>query len=413
MRITAFFKKILKLIGTIVESAHVSSNTDKEKPRTIVIRVRPQKKNLRCGQCGRKAEGRHGEKGKLRWWRDLGIRQIPVYLVCRIYRVRCKKCGVKTMQVPWARVGSIFTKAFEDEVAWFMQKTNQSATARYFGISWTTAGKIIRRVVAEKLDGSLLENLRLLGVDEISYGRPRKFLTVVVDHQKHRVIWAAKGQSSETLADFFKMLGPSKCSAIEAISIDMDPAFEKAIRDHAPAAEIVYDRFHIVQLLSRATDEVRRQEVAQALPDQKRDLKNSRWPILKNPWNLTLSENSKLATIQQTNQRIYRAYLLKESFQRLFDANSIESAEADFNAWYGWARRSRLEPFKKLALTLRRHLPGILRFLTRNLTNSAVEGWNSKIRMISHRAFGFRSAEALIAMIKLNCSGIELSPIGY
>lgn len=193
----------------------------------------------------------------------------------------------------------------------------------------------------------------------------------------------------------------------------MDPAFEKAIRDHAPAAEIVYDRFHIVQLLSRATDEVRRQEVAQAPFDEKRDLKNSRWPILKNPWNLTPSETGKLATIQETNQRICRAYLLKESFQRLFDAHSIEGAEADFNQWYGWARRSRLEPFKKLAVTLRRHLPGILRFLKRNLTNSAVEGWNSKIRMISHRAFGFCSAEALIAMIKLNCSGIELSPIGY
>ena len=193
----------------------------------------------------------------------------------------------------------------------------------------------------------------------------------------------------------------------------MDPAFEKAIRDHAPTAEIVYDRFHIVQLLSRATDEVRRQEVAEALPDQKRDLKSSRWPILKNPWNLTPSEIGKLATIQETNQRIYRAYLLKESFQSLFDAHSIESAEADFKQWYSWARRSRLEPFKKRALTLRKHLPGILRFLKRNLTNAAVEGWNSKIRMISHRAFGFRSAASLIAMIYLNCSGITLTPIGY
>src|SRR3989442_15516846 len=118
MRITTFFKKILKLIGTIVESAHLTSK-EKEEQKEITIRVRPRGKNLRCGQCGRKAERRHGKKGKLRRWRDLGIRQIPVYLVCRIHRIRCKKCGVKTMQVPWARVGSIFTKAFEDEVAWF------------------------------------------------------------------------------------------------------------------------------------------------------------------------------------------------------------------------------------------------------------------------------------------------------
>ena len=412
MRITTFFKKILTLAGAIVESARLATGKDSKKAE-IRIQLRPRKKKLRCGKCGKPAPRLHGRKGKVRQWRDLGIRQVPVFLMCRVYRIHCKDCGVKTMEVPWARVGSIFSRAFEDEVSWFMQKTNQAATAQYFGISWPTAGKIIRRVVAEKLDGQLLENLRLLGVDEISYGRPRKFLTVVVDHEKHRVIWAAEGQSSKTLSEFFKLLGPQRCSALEAISIDMDPAFEKAIRDHAPSAEIVYDRFHIVQLLSRATDEVRRQQTAQALPEEKRNLKNSRWALLKNPWNLTPRQKGLLATIQETNQRIYRAYLLKESFQMVYDSASIKKAETAFQDWYQWARRSRLEPFKTLAATLRKHLPGILRFFLRGLTNSAVEGWNSKIRMISHRAFGFRSANALIAMIKLNCSGIQITPIGY
>jgi transposase len=108
-------------------------------------------------------------------------------------------------------------------------------------------GKIARRVVAEKLDGSLLENLRFLGIDEISYGRPRKFLTVVIDHERHRVIWVGEGQSAKTLAGFFELLGPQRCSAIQAVSIDMDLAFEAAIANYIPNDKIVYDRFHIVQ----------------------------------------------------------------------------------------------------------------------------------------------------------------------
>jgi transposase len=161
MRITTFFKKIIGLLSTIVESPSI------EKDKTTIINVRPRWRKLRCGKCGKKAIRPHGTKGKLRMWRHLGIWGNAVFLKCRIYRVLCSRCGVTTMAVPWARTGSLFTRAFEDEVAWFMQKTNQAATDAYFGISWPTAGKIARRVVAEKLDGSLLENLHFLGIDEI------------------------------------------------------------------------------------------------------------------------------------------------------------------------------------------------------------------------------------------------------
>ena len=407
MRITTFFKKIIGVLSTIIESVTYGSSNE------TIIRVRPRFKRPRCGKCRKKAERFHGTKGKLRTWRHLGIWGNPIWLRCRIYRVLCSRCGVTTMAVPWARTGSLFTRAFEDEVAWFMQKTNQSATAAYFRISWSTAGKIARRVVAEKLDGSLLENLRFLGIDEISYGRPRKFLTVVIDHQKHRVVWAGEGQSAKTLSQFFHLLGPERCGTIEAVSIDMDLAFEIPIREYAPKAEIVYDRFHIVQLLSKAVDEVRRSEVQNAPSHKKKKLKSSRYALLKRPWNLTPAQEDKLSTVQKSNKRIYRAYLLKETFQDIFEASSPEEASLIFKNWFSWATRSALQPFVKLALTLKNHLPGILRFIDKKITNSPVEGMNSKIRMISHRAFGFRSAQALIAMIQLNCSGITLTPLGH
>jgi transposase len=166
-------------------------------------------------------------------------------------------------------------------------------------------------------------------------------------------------------------------------------------------------------MLSRAVDEVRRSEVQKADPQHKKELKSSRYALLKNPWRLVPAEEKKLSTVQKTNKRLYRAYLLKETFQTIFDAHSAEEAFGIFQDWFQWARRSALEPFQKLAVTFKYRLDGILRFIDQKITNSPVEGMNSKIRMISHRAFGFRSAEALIAMIQLNCSGITIQPIGH
>jgi transposase len=316
------------------------------------------------------------------------------------------------MAVPWAQPGSMFTRVFENEVAWFLQRTDQTTTAMYFGISWLTAGRIAQRVVAQELDGSLLKDLRFLGVDEISYGRPRKFLTVVVDHERGRVIWAHEGQNSATLGHFFEQLGDEQREEILVVSIDMDEAFKKAIREWLPNAEIVYDRFHVVQLLNRAVDEVRREQVRNAPEHLRSSMKGSRWPLLKNPWNLTRRDDQKISTVQRTNAPLYRGYLLKETFQAILSRRNADIAEREFKDWYGWARRSRLEPFKRLANTMRDHWAGIRRALEWEITNGPVEGFNSKIRMISHRAFGFHSAEALIAMIMLCCSGIQLLPLG-
>jgi transposase len=337
-----------------------------------------------------------------------------VKLRAEVYRVVCERCGIRTSSVPWGRAGSVFTRQFEDEVAWFVQHTDQTSTATYFGISWITVGKIAQRVVAEKLDGSLLENLHFIGVDEISYGRPKKFLTVVVDHERGRVVWAAEGKSSETLGQFFDLLGAERSSRIEVVTMDMSAAYIKSVTEQVPHAEIVFDRFHVVRLLLDAVDQVRReQQRALEGSDERKVLKKSRFSLLKNPWNLTRKEKQKLAAIQLNNRSLYRAYLLKESFQSIYDATSPEQANERFDQWYGWARRSQLHPFVSLAETLRNYWPGIRRFIELRITNGPVEGYNSKIRMISHRAFGFHSANALIAMIMLLCSGITLSPLGH
>jgi transposase len=387
---------------------------------SIFIKVEATKaKRQRCGSCGRKTRRTHGAR-ELRCWRHLGLFGIPVFIESTNGRVVCSRCGVRTASVPWARVGSHFTRAFEDEVAWFLQRTNQTATAEHFGISWPTAGNIASRVVAEKLDGSLLDDLRSIGVDEISYGRPKKFLTVVVDHHAGRVVWAAEGKSGDTLDEFFALLGPEKCALIETITMDMAAGYEASVKRSLPGAKVVYDRFHVVRLVLDAVDDVRRAEERRLVGEgteeseaERVSLKRSRFALLKNPWTLKRKERQKLSEIQQNNAMLYRAYLLKESFQAIYDSTTEEEAEERFAEWYRWARRSRLQPFMRVAATIRSRWEGIKAFLTLRITNAGVEGYNSKIRMVSHRAFGFHSAGALIAMLMLVCSGISLTPVGH
>lgn len=407
MRVTRLFRTILGFARAVVERVAI------EAVGPIEVAARPSARRPRCGGCGRKGKRLHGRQGKAREWRHLGMWGRRVIIKARVHRVLCGRCGVRTMEVPWARPGSVFTRAFENEVAWMLQRTDQTTVSRYFRISWRAAGRIARRVVAEALDGSRLDGLRFIGVDEINYGRPQKFLTCVVDHISGRTVWAAEGKSAETLGLFFAELGPERSKAIEIVTMDMSAAYTKAVEDQAPQAEIVYDRFHVVQLLNAAVDEVRREAIRIADDEQKRALKSTRWPLLKNPWNLTRTERQKLSDLQRNNRRIYRAYLLKESFQQIYDAPSATEADDLFSEWCAWARRSRLEPFRKFAATIERYWPAVRRFLEVKLTNAIVEGTNSKIRMISHRAFGFHSAAALIAMIYLNCSNIVVPFTGW
>ncbi len=411
MNLKKFFRKIVRLASTVVESVGFDGP---EEDGDVIASVRPQKRGPRCGECGGGAVRLHGQQGKERTWRHLGAFGRVVWLRARVVRLLCARCGVKTMLVPWARTGSVFTRAFEDEVAWFVQHVNKTATAGYFGLSWVTVGKIATRVVKEKLDRSLLRGLQAIGVDEISYGRPLKYLTVVVNLLTGKVVWSGDGQSSTTLMRFFKEIGAEERASIAVVAMDMDPAFEKAVRESIPDAQIIYDRFHVVKLLNDALDEIRRELMRELTeePERRKELKGSRWSLLKNPWNLTRRQKEKLATVAVRNKGLYRAYLLKETFQEIFGASTVEQANERFKQWYAWAIRSRLGPMKRVAATMKKHWAGIRAFIEFRFTNGPVEGYNSKIRMLSHRAFGFHSASALIAMIYLCCSGVTITPMG-
>lgn len=400
MRVTSLLNRLLGLPGLWVRDVTFE-------PDALVISFRRRFQLLTCPVCATQVWGRFEEK--TRRWRHLAIWGLEVFLEGPIRRLRCPTCRkVRTERVPWARPGSAFTRPFEDVVGCLAQKLDHTAVSRLTGIAWETVGAIAERLVTELLDPERFEGLRRIGVDEISYRRHHEYLTVVVDHDRGRVIWAAEGKSAETLTEFFDLLGPERCAAIEVVSIDMSAAYQKAVRAAVPHAEIAFDKFHLVRLAHRAVDEVRRALVRGLDPEERRPLKNTRWALLKNPEHLDDAQQDQLADLQRHNRGLFRAYLLKETFADALCATSRSQAHRELQAWLSWASRSRLRPFVRLGRTIRNHLDGVLTAIDTGLTNARLEGMNNKIRLLSHRAYGYHGANALIGTIYLCCSGIDL-----
>lgn len=376
----------------------------------LVVDVAPSHRVARCSGCERKCHSVHDRRR--RCWRHLDLGGIRTDLRCELRRVRCPSCGVRVEAVPWAAAGSGFTLPFEAHTAYLAQRCDRTTVTSIMRIAWRSVGAIIRRVV-ERHDlerGDRLDGLRFIGIDELSYRRHHEYVTVVVDHERSEVVWAAPGKNAETLTAFFTMLGEERCAQLEAITIDMSGAYIKAVTEASPHALLVFDRFHVQRLAHNALDEVRREEVREATLEDKPALKRTRWALQKNPWNLTGFERDKLATLQRVNLRIYRAYLLKESLLGIFDRRQVHVAEIKLDEWLCWARRSLLLPFAKLAETIDTHRDGILAYVRTRLNNGRVEGLNGKARTITRRAFGFHSAASLIAMLFLCCGNIQLHP---
>jgi transposase len=331
-----------------------------------------------------------------------------------IRRVKCPTCGVKVERVPWAETSSWFTPPFEDHVGYLAQRSDKTTVSSTMRVAWDTVGAIIQRVVARHGDGSLLDGLTHIGVDELSYRRHHEYVTVVVDHVRGCVVWAHPGKNADTLKAFFDELGPKRCAKLEAVTIDMSAAYIKAVTECSPQAQIIFDRFHVQRLVQDAVDEVRRDEVRATTSDEEHDqVKQTRWSLLKSFWNLSLFESIRLSTLQRENKRLYRAYLLKEAMVRVLDCRIDWLAEQKLEQWIRWARRSRLEPFKRVAATIREHAAGILAYIRSGLSNGRTEGLNGKARTITRRSYGFHSAHGLIALLKLCCGGIHLQPVHH
>jgi transposase len=419
VRNASLWRALLGVEKTVIEDVEFDEGAE-----VMVVHVRPRRSSRgRCGACGGRAPWYDRGEGR-RQWRALDLGTIRVFLEADSPRVSCPVHGPTVRQVPWARHGAGHTHVFDQQVAWLATQCSKSAVVELMRIAWRTVGAIITRVWADTAgEVDLFAGLRRIGVDEISYKRNYKYLTIVVDHDTGRLVWAGTGRDKATLGAFFDALGPERCAQITHVSADGADWIAAAVTERCPGAVRCADPFHVVRWATDALDEVRR-EVWNTARNQARarelradgrgrkvsatghakSVKNARFALWKNPENLTTRQAAKLAWIAKAEPKLHRAYLLKEALRLVFQLPHGEAVEA-LDAWIAWARRSRIPTFVTLARTITAHKPQILAAIEHGLSNGLIESVNTKIRLITRIAFGFASPEALIALAMLNLGG--------
>jgi transposase len=391
----------------------------------LVVHVRPVKRLAgRCGRCGQRCP-RYDQGAGRRRWRALDLGTVRTYLEADAPRVACPVHGVVVAAVPWARHGAGHTRFFDDQVAWLAAACAKTTVTALMRISWRTVGRIIARVTAETGAASdRLAGLRRIGIDEVSYRKGHKYLVVVVDHDSGRLVWAAPGHDTQTVAAFFTALGPQRARLLTHVSADGADWIAAAVAAGAPQAVLCADPFHVVSWATGALDEVRRgvwraaraagatttirnrSRTIRASAGGAKDLKRARYALWKNPENLTASQQAKLAWIEKTHPYLHRAYLLKEGLRTVFALGAQEGKQA-LDRWLAWAARCRIPEFTELGRKIRRHRAAICAALDHGLSNGLIESVNTKIRLITRMAFGFHSPTALIALAMLTLGGLR------
>lgn len=394
--------------GAVLEDMRWEQGGRHNQRLVVVVRVNRRERG-RCGVCGRRCPGYDSGAGERRWRApDFGL--VEVYIEAAAPRVQCDKHGVIVQRVPWARHGCGFTRAFEDRVAWLSVRTDKTTVSTLLGIAWRSVGKILSRVSDDRRNAlDVLSGVTRIGIDEVSYRKGHRYLTVVVDHDSGRLLWAAPGRDEATLRRFFDVLGPERCQRIALVSADAAVWIGNVVRDRCPQATLCLDPFHVVQWATKALDDVRRDvwnELRHSGQSQRADsLKQSRWALWKNPADLTGDQRIKLKDIERDNQPLFRAYLLKEQLREVF-AHAGDWGKTLLDTWVTWAQRCRLKPFVKLARTIVTHRQAIDDVLHHGLTNARIEAANTKLRLLTRLAFGFHSHAPLIALAMLRLGGL-------
>jgi transposase len=408
VRVTTAFNRLLDLDGVNVTRVEFD-------PDAVVVTVALCRRRLVCPECGWSTPSRYDERPVDSLWRHLDMGRWRLEVRARLRRLWCPTHGARTEGVPFARPGSDFTTDFESLVAWLATRTDKTAITRLVRVTWRTVGRIIGRVVADELDPGRLDNLFVIGVDEISWRKHHKYLTLVANHRTGKIVWGAQGKSAKTFDGFFNELGKARSAQITAISMDMAPAFAKSMRKegHAPKAIICYDPFHVVKLATDALEKVRRAHwrTVWDLGDKTtaRKFKGARWALLKNPEDLTVPQTAILTQIQRNGGEMWRAYQLKEALRAIFtgDLNKAETDEL-LHRWCSWAQRCRLGPLITTGRTIKQHREGILAAIELGINNGRIEGLNNRVRLIVRRGYGFHTPQAALALIMLTCGPIEL-----
>jgi transposase len=363
-----------------------------------------------CAQCG--APAKLYDHQPERQWRHLDTCQYRTVLHARPPRAACGEHGVRVVKLPWAEASSRFTALFEALAIEWLKEASQQAVAGQMGLSWEEIHGILERAVERGLERRQAEEIEQIGVDEKAYRKGHRYVTLVNDLAKSRVLYVAEGREQSSLDGFWETLTPAQLAGIQAVAMDMWDPYVSSVGEHLPGAaeKIVFDKFHIAQHLGEAVDQVRRKEhkTLKAAGDER--LVGTRYEWLKNPATMDPQERRQFAELRNSELKTARAWALKETGMALFSYVYEGPARKHFRWWYNWAVRSRLQPMIEVARTLKRRFENIITYLRHRVTNAASESINAKIQWVRYTARGFRNLRNFIHAIYFHCGGLDLAP---
>jgi transposase len=333
-------------------------------------------------------------------------------LRARVPRVECPAHGVRQALVPWAEPRSRFTPLFERFAIDVLLETDVAGAAKILGISWDEAHHLMQRAVARGQARKPRGLARRIGIDEKAIAKRHKYLTIVSDIDHGTVEFLAEGRTKESLFSYLAPYTPVEVNEIEAVAMDMwSPFFETALAWIPFAADkIVFDRYHVVQHMNHAVDQVRRAESKALWAQGDATLKGTRYLWLYGKENVPESRAMHFASLQATNLKTARAWAIKEMLRDLWNCTSREDAEEFHRQWHGWASRARLPAVLRVARMVTSHLHNILTYYAHGITNAVSEGINSAIQTIKKRAGGYRNVENFKTAIYFHCGGLDLYP---
>lgn len=427
-----------------VKTAVVTGNdfyTDDDGVNHIRIHARPNKWHEDdCPFCHKRCKRYDCQSHTPRIWRGLDWGGTLVEVEYHTHRIECPVHGVLVADVPWAYPGSGFTKDFDLTVGWLATCLPRSTVSEYMRIDWETVGRCVHRTLndIEPERSRRLDGLVNIGIDETSYKKGHKYITVIVNHDTNTVVWAAQGHGKNVLTQFYRQLTPEQLSTIRVVTGDGAKWITECVNEFTPECERCVDPFHVVEWAMEALDEVRREvwreaynkalELAKAHPRKKGRpktddpesaivnaakakadaIKNSAYALGKAPEHLTENQRAKVAMIAENNSRLYRAYRMKETLRLLLKIKDIDEAEAALKRWLWWASHSRIEAFKKLYQKIKRHKEHILNTIRLGMSNARIEATNNKIKLIVRKAYGFRNIQNMLDMVYLVCSDLKV-----
>ena len=408
------------LLQTILNDCHgmayfkySAEKLDRENKR---IEIQLESKNsakARCSLCQSRCPVYDHQKE--RWFKFVPLWGYEANITYKPRRVSCKNHGVIIEWMPWAIGKRPVCKSYALFLAKWAKLLSWSDVGRAFKTSWDIVYVSVKYVVDYGLKNRCLDKIEQIGIDEILFRRGLRFVTLVfeITAGSKRLLWIGKDRKAKTLLEFFKLLGKSRYQKITAVSSDMWKAYLKVVKKKLPNAIHILDRFHIMKKFNEAIDQMRRIEF-KSLKEQNQEkiLINSRWALLKKVENLTEKQSLKLKDLVKSNLKTYKAYLIRESFQRFWNLPTRKTAQIFMTIWIQMVNRTKIEPMKKVAKTLSNHQELILNWfdVSPRISNGTVEGFNNKVKLVMRRAYGFSSFQALEVALYHTLGGLPEPP---